>query len=95
MKKQKYLYKVNKIGWVCTTLASACDAAFDDIQYTTPHTRTLSQPVVTKIHGGYQLMVVDDWGQVYKRTIDVFEPDASKPKRDFIGLAMRAKGKWH
>ena len=93
MKKQKYLYKVNKLNWVCTTLASACDAAFDDIQWSTRY--TLSQPVVTKIPGGYQVTVIDNYGSIYKRTIDVFEPDASKPKRDFIGLAMRAKGKWH
>lgn len=95
MKKQKYLYKVNRIGWICGTLESACDVAFDDIQYTECHTRTLSQPVVTKIPGGYQVTIINDLGQVYKRTIDVFEPDVSKPKRDVIGLAMRARGKWY
>lgn len=93
MKKQKYLYKVNRTGWVYGTLESACDAAFDDIQYTACETCTLSQPVITKIPGGYQVTVINDYGQVYKRTIDVFEPDVSKPKRDVIGLAMRARGK--
>ena len=93
MKKQEYLYKVNRTGWICGTLESACDAAFDDIRYTAYNTSTLSQPVVTKIPGGYQVTVINDYGQVYKRTIDVFEPDVSKPKRDVISLAMRARGK--
>ena len=43
MKKQKYLYKVNKIGWICGTLESACDVAFDDIQYTECHARYRNQ----------------------------------------------------
>lgn len=93
MKRKNYVYKLNSSNEIFVDLSSACQMAYNEIAYSLSKYRTLSQPIVTKIGGGYQVTVIDDRGRAYRRKVDVFVPRQLNTDRDFIKIAQRTAGK--
>lgn len=70
--EKNYVYKVRANGIVYDNLASAIEDCVKSVQ-SYVHWRA-SKPIVVKVDGGYQVMITDIHGNVYKRGIDVFVP---------------------
>lgn len=70
--EKNYVYKVRANGIVYDNLASAIEDCVKSIQGYV-HWR-VSKPIVVKVDGGYQVMITDIHGNIYKRGIDVFVP---------------------
>lgn len=66
--------KVRKSGIVYDNFASAVEDCVKDLHTYTFDDNRVSKPIVVKIDGGYQVMITDIHGNVYKRGIDVFIP---------------------
>ena len=71
--EKNYVYKVRANGIVYDNLASAIEDCVKSLQGYIVHCR-ISKPIVVKVDGGYQVMITDIHGNVYKRGIDVFVP---------------------
>ena len=70
--KKNYVYKVRANGMVFDNLASAIESCAEDLRQSV--CGRISKPMIVKVYGGYQVMVVDMHGQMFKRGIDVFVP---------------------
>ena len=76
---KKYVYKVSCNGFVANDLDTAVD---NIIKNTLPSLSRVTAPIVSKVYGGYQVSIIDYYGNLYKRHIDVFEP-ASKAVKHY------------
>ena len=71
--EKNYVYKVRANGIVYDNLASAVEDCVKSLQDYIVHCR-ISKPIVVKVDGGYQVIITDIHGNIYKRGIDVFVP---------------------
>ena len=71
--EKNYVYKVRANGIVYDNLASAVEDCVKSLQDYIVHCR-ISKPIVVKVDGGYQVMITDIHGNIYKRGIDIFVP---------------------
>jgi hypothetical protein len=79
--EKNYVYKVRANGIVYDNLASAIEDCVKSVQ---SYVRwRASKPIVVKIDGGYQVMITDIHGNIYKRGIDVFVPKHLVEKVDY------------
>jgi hypothetical protein len=83
--EKNYVYKVRANGIVYDNLASAVEDCVKDLRAYIGEfgTYRASKPIVVKINGGYQVMMTDMYGDVYKRGIDVFIPKHLVEKVDY------------
>ena len=70
--KKNYVYKVRANGMVFDNLASAIESCAEDLRLCA--CGRISKPMIVKVYGGYQVLVIDMHGQMFKRGIDVFVP---------------------
>lgn len=80
--EKNYVYKVRANGMVYDNLASAIEDCVKSIQSYVVHHRT-SKPIVAKVDGGYQVIITDIHGNIYKRGIDIFVPKHLVDKVDY------------
>lgn len=80
--EKNYVYKVRANGIVYDNLASAIEDCIKSIKGYVVHCR-ISKPIVVKVDGGYQVMITDIHGNIYKRGIDVFIPKHLVEKVDY------------
>ena len=79
--KKNYVYKVRANGMVYDNLASAIESCAEDLRLCA--CGRISKPMIVKIYGGYQVIVIDMNGQMFKRGIDVFVPKHLVDKVDY------------
>ena len=75
---KNYVYKLNANGIIYASLDGAVESAYEHIKANSLCRARHTKPVVSKVDGGYMVVVVDINGNVYRRRIDVFVPLASK-----------------
>lgn len=90
--EKNYVYKVRANGIVYDNLASAIEDCVKSLQGYIVHCR-ISKPVVVKIDGGYQVIITDIHGNIYKRGIDVFVPKHLVGKVDYYIDELRETSK--
>jgi hypothetical protein len=88
--EKNYVYKVRANGVVYDNLASAIEDCVKSVKNYV-HWRA-SKPIVVKVDGGYQVMITDIHGNVYKRGIDVFVPKHLVDKVDYYIDELRETG---
>lgn len=83
--KKNYVYKVRANGIVYDNFASAVEDCVKDLHtYIGEYVgRRVSKPIIVKTNGGYQVMMIDMGGNIYKRGIDVFVPKHLVEKVDY------------
>jgi hypothetical protein len=79
--EKNYVYKVRANGMVYDNLASAIESCAEDLRLSA--CGRISKPMIVKVYGGYQVMVIDMHGQMFKRGIDVFVPKHLVDKVDY------------
>lgn len=91
MKKKNYVYKVVSNGVCYTNLEAAAGDAFREMTYQAGgYGSRLTNPLVIKVRGGYDVKAFTETGKVWTRHIDVFVPaDHSKNKAVIHYLAAR------
>ena len=91
MKKKNYVYKVTFNGVCYNNLEAAAGDAFLTMTYRTGNYGSrLTNPIVIKVQGGYDVKAFTETGKVLTRHIDVFVPaDHSKNKAVIHYLAAR------
>lgn len=76
MKKKNYVYRLMCSRVDYADLKTAVEDAYASIRDSALATERISSPYVLKVQGGYQVSVFNNYGSVYRRKIDVFEPCA-------------------
>ena len=90
MKKKNYVYKVMFNGACYTNLEAAAGDAFLTMTHRTGYGSRLTNPIVIKVPGGYDVKAFTETGKILTRHIDVFVPaDHSKNKAVIHYLAAR------
>lgn len=91
MKKKNYVYKVVSNGVCYNNLEAAAGDAFRTMTYQAGvYGSRLTNPLVIKVPGGYDVKAFTETGKVWTRHIDVFVPaDHSKNKAVIHYLAAR------
>lgn len=72
--KTKYVYKLCTTKVIFADLESAITGAYFDIITKVPATAKVTNPMLTKIKGGYMVTMIANNGKAYTRQIDVFKP---------------------
>lgn len=91
MKKKNYVYKVVSNGACYTNLEAAAGDAFQTMTYKAWGCKSrLTNPIVIKVSGGYNVKAFTETGKIWTRHIKVFVPaDHSKNKAVIHYLAAR------
>lgn len=91
MKKKNYVYKIVSSGVCYNNLEAAAGDAFRTMTYEAGfYGSRLTNPIVIKVPGGYDVKAFTETGKVRTRHIDVFVPaDYSKNKAAIHYLAAR------
>lgn len=91
MKKKNYVYKIASNGACYTNLEAAAGEAFRTMTYKAGvYKSRLTNPIVIKVKGGYDVKAFTETGKIWTRHIDVFVPaDRSKNKAVIHYLAAR------
>lgn len=86
MKKKNYVYKLCVTNRIYADRDSAVQAAFDHIKqvnWMLPYpAKSISSPVLIKVHGGYRVVCFDEVGRMLSRKLDVF---AAEKKKRVVG----------
>lgn len=80
--EKNYVYKVRANSVIYDNLASAIEDCVQDLRNKFIDDRA-SKPIIVKVYGGYQVMMTDITGSIYKRGIDVFVPKHLVDKVDY------------
>ena len=98
-KKKNYVYRVCSTNEIYGNLNTAVAYALKDLNayLICTHTERATKPFVSKIDGGYLVIVIDIHGRILKRRIDVFEPilNTKKPCRYILDQCnKKIKDEW-